>query len=100
MNPAEVFHVGEYLEDELEARGWTTADCAARMVEPGENPDVWQLTLDLTIACIDAPEGHAGQRCFMGKETAERLERALGIDAQTWLNLEAAYLRAMNHESN
>jgi len=84
--PAEAFPVGEYLEDELKARGWTTRDCAERMCG---NVDIDQLTLDL---CIALAHDSANYRCvMMGAETARGLEIALGTSAETWLNLDRAY---------
>ena len=84
------FSVGEYLQDELEARGWTTRDCAERM---GGDPDVDQLTLDLHIAVLHAPDDHAIHDGTMSEETARGLEIALGTSAQTWLNLDREYHR-------
>src|SRR5690606_33604126 len=53
---AERFHVGEYLHDELIARGWTTRDCAQRM---GGDVDISTLTLDFALAAWQAPEDHS-----------------------------------------
>lgn len=88
--PAEGFCVGEYIRDELEERGWTTRDCAERM---GGDVRVNELTLELHIACIDAPLDHAIHRAKLNPETAAGLGRAFGTDAQGWLNLDAAYRR-------
>ena len=85
---SERFTVGEYIRDELDARGWTTADCAARM---GGEANIDELTLDLHLAAIDAPEDHAIRRGKMGVSTACGLERALGIPAKTWLVLDRRY---------
>lgn len=82
------FHVGEYLQDELDARNWSTRDCAERM---GGNVDVDHLTLDLTIASWQAPEEHSAKQTTMARETAEGLARAFGTDAETWLRLDEAY---------
>lgn len=54
MEPAEVFSVAEYIADELEARGWTTRDLAARMSDRIA-PDVRLLALDLLLACGSEP---------------------------------------------
>lgn len=89
------FHVGEYLADELDARGWTTRDCAERMSDDPEERKIWEMTLELTIATQFSPRHAAG--AHMGKSTAEALERALGTSAQTWLNLDAAYHERMKH---
>lgn len=85
---AQGFPVGEYLSDELEARGWTTRDCALRM---GGDPDVDELTLDFILAVLDAPDEHPIRDATMGEGTARGLEIALGTSAETWLNLDRAY---------
>jgi plasmid maintenance system antidote protein VapI len=87
-----LFHVGEYLEDELNARGWTTRDCAERM---GGNVEIDTLTLDLTIAASYAPHGHVANKCFLGPDTAAGLAKAFGSSAETWLNLDAEYHRRL-----
>jgi HTH-type transcriptional regulator / antitoxin HigA len=89
------FHVGEYLAEEMAARGWTSRDLAERMARPGEDVDVWLLTVDLTLAWdSDGPQP------TLGTETAERLEQAFGTSAQTWLNLESAYFQALKQAEN
>lgn len=82
------FHPGEYLRDELDARGWTTADCAARM---GGDPVIDELACDMLIACASAPEGHAAQSVTFGEDFARGLETALGTSYETWLNLDRVY---------
>lgn len=82
------FHPGEYLQDELDARGWSTRDCAERM---GGDVDVDHLALDILIACASAPDGHAGTRVRINDRIAFALERALGTSAETWMNLDRAY---------
>ncbi len=72
--PAEVFPPGEFIRDELEARGWTQADLAEVLGRPAK-----------TISEI-----------LLGKkaitpETAKGLGEAFGVDPQFWMNLEGAY---------
>jgi len=72
--PAEAFPPGEFLKDELEARGWTQAEfaemigCPERLVE----------------------EIIAGRR-GVTPEIARAFSDALGTSAQFWMNLEASY---------
>ncbi len=72
--PAEVFRPGEFIEEELEARGWSQRDlaeimgCSARLVN----------------------EIIRGKRAIT-PETARRLGAAFGTSATLWLNLENAY---------
>lgn len=72
--PAEVFPPGEYIRDELEARGWEQRDLAAIMDRP-----------ERTISEIIT-----GKRAVTA-ETARQLSAAFGTSAELWLNLEASY---------
>lgn len=71
---AEVFPPGEYLKDELEARGWTQAEFAEIIGRP---PRV-------------VSEVIAGKRAI-SPDTAKEFAAALGTSAQFWMNLETAY---------
>jgi HTH-type transcriptional regulator/antitoxin HigA len=75
--PAEVFPPGEFLREELEARGWTQADLADRL---GCSPE----KVDAIIAGT----------CRLSPATARGLAQALGTSSQLWLNLDATYRRA------
>ncbi len=72
--PAEVFPPGEFLSEELEARGWT------------------QLDLAEIIGCSHrlVNEVITGKRS-MTANTAQRLGEALGTSAEFWMNLQNAY---------
>lgn len=72
--PAEVFHPGEFLRDELEARGWTQADLAEILGRPLK-------TVNEVIV---------GKKAIT-PETARGLAAAFGTSAQFWMNLESAY---------
>lgn len=72
--PAEVFSPGEYLSDELEARGWSQTDLAEIIGRPA--PVVNQLI--------------KGRRSVT-PDLARDLSAAFGTSAMFWLNLEAAY---------
>ena len=65
---------GEILEEELEARGMTQRELAARLGRPAQAVN----------EIIKAKKA-------ITPETALGLERALGIDAHFWVNLEATY---------
>ena len=81
--PAEVFPPGEFIKDELDARGVSETDFAKAM------------GLDLVtvrqILCGSAE---------VTPELASQLETALHVDAEYWLNLEAAYRRAKGPEQH
>ena len=71
---AEAFPPGEFIQEELEARGWTQADLAYIMGRP---PRV-------------VSEVVAGKRS-VSPQTANELGEAFGTEPQFWLNLEASY---------
>jgi HTH-type transcriptional regulator/antitoxin HigA len=73
--PAEVFPPGDFIRDELDARGWTQGDLAQIMGRPT------QLVNEIV----------AGKK-QVTPETAIGLAKAFGDDdALYWLNLESAY---------
>jgi HTH-type transcriptional regulator/antitoxin HigA len=72
--PAEVFPPGEYLAEELEARGWTQADLAELLAVP------LQAVSDVIAA-----------KRRVSPEIARALAVALGTSPELWLNLESAY---------
>ncbi|MCL4242067.1 MAG: helix-turn-helix domain-containing protein [Dehalococcoidia bacterium] len=73
--PAEVFPPGDYIKEEMNARGWAQQDLAD--------------TLGKTVAAVN--ELISGKRAVTA-ETAQLLEQAFeGIDAATWLRLEATW---------
>lgn len=68
---AEVFPPGEYIKDEIEARGWTQRELA-RVLGRSE-PKVSELI--------------NGKRAITS-QTAKELAAAFGTSAEVWLNLE------------
>jgi HTH-type transcriptional regulator/antitoxin HigA len=72
--PAEVFPPGEFLADELDARGWTQSEFA----------DIIRRPTKVVNEII------AGKKAIM-PETARELSAALGTSAQYWMNLQTAY---------
>jgi len=71
---AEVFPPGEFIKDELEARGWSQLDLAEIL---GRDP----VQVNLIVKGKQA----------ITPETATQLGDAFGTGAQFWLNLETAY---------
>ncbi len=71
---AEVFPPGEFIKEELEARGWTQTDLAEILGRP------FQLVNEIL----------AGKRAI-SPETAQGLGEAFGTGAQVWMNLENTY---------
>ena len=72
--PAEVFHPGEFIEEELDARGWTKGDLARIMGCP--KPDL--------AAVISQKKG-------ITIRTALQLSAAFGTSPEFWLNLDNSY---------
>lgn len=83
-NIAEVFPPGEFLKEELEARGWSQIELAEVLDRP---PRV-------------VSEIISGKRAIT-PETAKGLGDALGTGAQFWMNLESAWqLSKVSAEEN
>ncbi|MHC4402326.1 MAG: HigA family addiction module antitoxin [Planctomycetota bacterium] len=76
--PAEPFPPGEYLKDELDARGWTHEDLAT--VLGMSRRQVVNLT-----------QGKSG----ITPDTAHALAEAFGQSAKTWMNLQVSYELAL-----
>lgn len=72
--PAEAFPVGEYLRDELEARGWTNAEFAQIIGRP-----------------VQAVSEILNNRKEITPETATEIAAATGTVAETWLRLQDTY---------
>jgi len=81
-SPAEIFPPGEYIQDELDARGWTQDDLAQILGRP----------LNAVNQIIKGKRG-------ITPETARGLGAAFGTSAEMWMNLENAYQLA-NLESD
>jgi len=72
--PAEVFPPGDFLREELEARGWSQVEFAEILGRP------LKLVNEIIVG-----------KKRITPETAKELGAALGTSAELWLNLEAAY---------
>lgn len=72
--PAEVFAPGEFLREELEARGWSQTELAEILGRPP------RLINEII----------AGKRAIT-PETAKGLAAAFGTSAEFWMNLETSY---------
>jgi HTH-type transcriptional regulator / antitoxin HigA len=71
---AEVFPPGEFIRDELEARGWTQVELAEIMARPH------RLVNELIAA-----------KRSVTPDTAQALGQAFGTGAEYWMNLEMLY---------
>lgn len=79
-------HVGEFVRDEMEARGWDANEMARRMCERPEDFAVHRLCLDIMFEVRD-PLVRLG-------ETADALARAFGTSATLWTRLDEAWRAA------
>ena len=73
INP-QAFAPGEYLREELDARGWSQLDLAEILGRPPQAVN----------------EIISGKRAIT-PDTAQALSEAFGTSAQLWMNLESAY---------
>ena len=88
--PAEVFPLAQYLCEEMEARGWTTADVAARMDgDDAEN----QMLVDLILVV------HKDGLTIDGK-TFDALAKAFGVSALVFKRLDAGWRRWPDRRSS
>jgi HTH-type transcriptional regulator/antitoxin HigA len=74
FKPADVFHPGEYLRDELAARGWTQSDLARIIARP------LQVVNEIIL----------GKKRITA-ETAKAIGLALGTGPELWINLQTSY---------
>lgn len=74
MIPGDIFHPGEHIKDELDARGMIQQELADKMGV--SKSEISQLV-----------NGHRD----ISANTAVLLEKALGIDAEFWMNLQVRY---------
>ena len=71
---AQVFPPGEFIREELEARGWTQGDLAVILGRP-----------------IQIVNGIVNGKKIVTPETAKALGAAFGTSAEFWMKLEATY---------
>ena len=74
LTPAEVFPPGDYLKEEMEARGWSQADLAEIMGRP----------IQVINKILHAKKA-------ITPETAKELGAAFDVSPKLFLNLENAY---------
>lgn len=84
--PAEVFHVIDFIYEEIEARGWDMWQLAVRMCpDPVTEETVLRIKLSLEFLETKSPG------LIVGEESAEQLARAFGTGKQIWLNLDKTW---------
>lgn len=85
----DVPHPSEFLQEELDARGWDNADLAIRM---GGDPAINLLASDMYRLV-----GPNDPRMLLGAEMSAQLSKAFGVSAEFFLNLHAAWARCHVH---
>ena len=81
-HPAECFHPGEFLAEELAARSWTVAEFTRRCNQKSRK--TWLTTEAAVQEILD-------RKARVDAVTAFRFHQALGTSAEYWQNLQAAY---------
>lgn len=87
--PAEAFPPGEFLQDELDARGWTVTDLVTKIGGDERQQAVNEFAILLLLICPTDPD------LTMGDDLASDLARALGGSPDYWSNLDSGW-RAWN----
>jgi len=75
--PAQCFHPGEFVKDEMEARGWDVAELARQMRSPHVPEDIVRNLVECKQPVIPI--------------IAFGLSRAFGISVDFWMNLQKAF---------
>lgn len=83
FKPAEVFHPGEFIREEMRARGWTIDYLAALL---GWQPTALRLIRN-------------GHRSVVPDGAALDLAKVFGTSAEFWLNLQRAYDDSKAHSA-
>ncbi len=83
VEPIEVYPLAEFLCDELQARGWTTSDFAARM-DNGREYYRNKVIADLVLAVHK-------DGLLIDDETFDGMARALDISSEMLRNLDAKW---------
>lgn len=74
MKSAEAFHPGEFIRDELRARGWSQSDLAKILGRP-----------------LQAVNEIINGRKRLTAATAKAIALAFGTSPELWVNLQSAY---------
>lgn len=85
--PAQVFHVAEYLQGELEARGWTLSE----LKERSGADEAGCLALDF-LELRDP-------RLVLDADTAGLIATAFGSSAELWMRLDETWRKHPDRQS-
>lgn len=90
--PAESFHLGDFIEEEMAERKWSLDELAFRMC--GITQREWQITrlaLEMFLVVRD-------KNVLLG-EMAEQFSRAFSVSLQFFINMHEAWRKAQPNES-
>lgn len=82
--PAEVFPPGEFIEDEMKARGWDETEVARRM---GDDGSLKERSINLCLVHMIMAVRDTG--VILDEDSAAKFGRAFGTSPQFFLNLDA-----------
>ena len=83
--PVEVWPLAYFLAEEMDARGWTAVDVAARMGGTSEQ-EVFRNAVIVDLILAVQKDG-----CLIGDKTFNQLSRAFGVSAQYFRNLDVMW---------
>jgi plasmid maintenance system antidote protein VapI len=84
--PAEVWHPATFIQEELDARGWTLRDLVFRMRRYESEKD-WAVNMLAFEMYMTVQE----KNVLLGQEMANDLGTAFDVDPQTFLNLDESW---------
>lgn len=88
--PAEVFHLTEFLADEMEARYWTRSMLAMLLLVERNQDSMSKIMLELALWFEVGPER---KDILFTEKFAEELGHIFGVDPQTFRNLHASWMK-------
>jgi len=84
--PAQAWPVGDFLVEEMRARGWSIDDLVSRMGSVTDHDRaVDKLVIEFSIYCADEPG------LLLGDTLARQLALAFGTSPEFFLNLDKAW---------
>lgn len=91
VQSAEVFHISEYIEDEMAARGWDRDELATRMLPVDKIDPLDKRAWGITRLALDLLMEVRTTHAILGKQ-ADELAKAFGISAEFWHNCHNAWV--------
>lgn len=86
--PAQVWHPSTFIQEELDARGWTLRDLVFRMRRYESEKD-WAINMLAFEMYMTVQEKYV----MLGQSMANDLGTAFGVDPQMFLNLDELWRR-------